>query len=52
MDFKSLGAIMERMRADVNAYYERTIAIIETGLEEIKAVVEHQEVPMEGAADG
>jgi hypothetical protein len=34
-DFESLDAVMERMRADLNAHYERVIAIIKTGLEEI-----------------
>jgi hypothetical protein len=40
---------MEWMRADMNTHYERMSAIINTGLEEIKAVVEHQEVPTEEA---
>jgi hypothetical protein len=41
---------MEQMRAGMNAHYERMIAIIETSLKEMKAVVKHQEVPMEEAA--
>jgi hypothetical protein len=49
-DFESLDAIMERMRADVNSYYERMIAIRKTGLEEMKAVAEHQEIPAEEGA--
>jgi hypothetical protein len=50
VDFGSLDAIMEWMRADINAHYERMIAIIKTSLEEMKAAAEHQEVPMEEAA--
>jgi hypothetical protein len=50
VDFESLDTIMERMRAGMNTHYERMIAIIKTGLEEMKAVVEHQEVPTEEAA--
>jgi hypothetical protein len=49
-DFESLDTIMERMRADMNAHYERMIAIIKTCLEEMEAVAEHQEVPAEEAA--
>jgi hypothetical protein len=47
--FESLDAIMEWMRADMNTHYERMITIIKTGLEERKAVAEHQEVPTEEA---
>jgi hypothetical protein len=32
VDFKSLDAMMEQIRADMNAHYERMIAIIKTGL--------------------
>lgn len=41
---------MERIRSDMNTHYERMMAIIETGLQEMKTVAEHQEVAMEEAA--
>lgn len=50
VDFESLDTIIELMRADMNAHYERMIAIMKTGLEKMMAVAEHQEVPMEEAA--
>jgi hypothetical protein len=49
-DLESLDAIMERMRAGINTNYERMIAIMKTGLEEMKAIAEYHEVPTEAAA--
>jgi hypothetical protein len=34
-DFESLNVIVERMRVDMNAHYDRKIVIIKTGLEEM-----------------
>jgi hypothetical protein len=42
--------LMAEMEAIMNAHYERMIAIIKTGLEEMKSVAEHQEVPKEDAS--
>jgi hypothetical protein len=41
-DFEILDPIVERMKADMNARYERMIAIIKTGLEEMRSVAERQ----------
>jgi hypothetical protein len=47
---QTAAQIMAEMEAIMNAHYERMIAIIKTGLEEMKSVVEHQEVLKEEAA--
>jgi hypothetical protein len=47
VDFESLEAIVEQMRAEMKAHEERMIAILKVGLEEIKSIAEHQEFPKE-----
>jgi hypothetical protein len=48
-DFGSLEATIERMRVEMKANEER-MAILKAGLEEMKSIVEHQEVSKEEAA--
>jgi hypothetical protein len=50
VDFESLEAIIERIRADMKAHEETMMAILKAGLGEIKSIAEHQDVPEEEAA--